>query len=57
MRNLIYFMHSSPDGFVAGLNGEMDRITAYDEIDRSSRYIVIWQSDISNHGSILANSR
>jgi dihydrofolate reductase len=26
MRNLIFFMHTSLDGFVAGLNGEMDWI-------------------------------
>jgi dihydrofolate reductase len=32
MRNLVYFMHSSLDGFVAGLNGEMDWITVDDEI-------------------------
>jgi len=27
MRNLIFFMHTSLDGFVAGLNGEMDWIS------------------------------
>lgn len=32
MRNLVYFMHSSLDGFVAGSNGEMDWITVDDEI-------------------------
>lgn len=26
MRNLIFFMHTSLDSFVAGLNGEMDWI-------------------------------
>jgi dihydrofolate reductase len=30
MRNLIFFMHSSLDGYVAGLNGEMDWITVDD---------------------------
>lgn len=32
MRNLVYFMHSSLDGFVAGSNGEMNWITVDDEI-------------------------
>jgi len=32
MRNLVYFMHSSLDGFVSGSNGEMDWITVDDEI-------------------------
>ena len=32
MRSLIYFMHSSLDGFVAGSNGEMNWITVDDEI-------------------------
>jgi len=30
MRNLIFFMHTSLDGFVAGLNGEMDWINVDD---------------------------
>lgn len=32
MRNLIFFMHTSLDGFVAGPNGEMNWITVNDEI-------------------------
>lgn len=32
MRNLIFFMHTSLDGFVAGLNGEMDWISIDDEM-------------------------
>jgi len=32
MRRLVYFMHSSLDGFVARSNGEMDWITVDDEI-------------------------
>lgn len=32
MRNLIFFMHTSLDGFVAGLNGEMDWINVDDAI-------------------------
>jgi dihydrofolate reductase len=32
MRKLIFFMHISLDGFVAGLNGEMDWIQIDDEI-------------------------
>ncbi len=32
MRNLIFFMHTSLDGFVAGPNGEMDWINVDDEI-------------------------
>lgn len=32
MRHLIFFMHTSLDGFVAGPNGEMDWITIDDEI-------------------------
>lgn len=32
MRNLIFFMHTSLDGFVAGLNGEMDWILIDDEM-------------------------
>lgn len=32
MRSLIFFMHSSLDGFVAGLNGEMNWITVDEEI-------------------------
>ncbi len=32
MRNLIFFMHTSLDGFVAGLDGEMNRISVDDEI-------------------------
>ena len=32
MRNLVYFMHSSLDGFVAGLNGEMNWIHVDDEL-------------------------
>ena len=32
MRNLIFFMHTSLDGFVAGLNGEMDWINLDDEM-------------------------
>src|SRR3954470_7621374 len=32
MRNLIFFMHTSLDGFVAGLKGEMDWIKVDEEI-------------------------
>lgn len=32
MRNLVLFMHTSLDGFVAGKNGEMDWINVSDEI-------------------------
>ena len=32
MRNLIFFMHASLDGFVAGPNGEMDWIRFDDEL-------------------------
>ena len=32
MRNLIFFMHTSLDGFVAGLNGEMDWINLDNEM-------------------------
>jgi dihydrofolate reductase len=32
MRNLIFFMHASLDGFVAGPNGEMNWITLHEEI-------------------------
>jgi dihydrofolate reductase len=32
MRNLIFFMHTSLDGFVAGLNGEMDWINLDDSM-------------------------
>lgn len=32
MRNLIFFMHTSLDGFVAGPDGEMNWITVNDEI-------------------------
>ncbi len=32
MRNLIFFMHTSLDGFASGLNGEMDWITINDEL-------------------------
>src|ERR1700733_14774085 len=32
MRNLIFFMHTSLDGFVAGQNGEMEWIKLDDEI-------------------------
>jgi dihydrofolate reductase len=32
MRNLVYFMHSSLDGFVAGSKGEMNWITVDNEI-------------------------
>jgi dihydrofolate reductase len=32
MRSLIFFMHASLDGFVAGPNGEMNWITVNDEI-------------------------
>ena len=32
MRNLFFFMHTSLDGFVAGLNGEMDWINIDDEM-------------------------
>ena len=32
MRNLVLFMHTSLDGFVAGLNGEMDWIKVDEEI-------------------------
>ena len=32
MRNLIFFMHTSLDGFVAGLNGEMDWIKLDDAL-------------------------
>lgn len=32
MRNLLFFMHTSLDGFVAGPNGEMDWIFVDDEI-------------------------
>jgi dihydrofolate reductase len=32
MRNLIFFMHTSLDGFVAGLNGEMNWIKVDDEM-------------------------
>lgn len=32
MRKLIFFMHTSLDGFVAGLNGEMDWINVDEEI-------------------------
>lgn len=32
MRSLIFFMHTSLDGFIAGLNGEMDWINVDEEI-------------------------
>src|ERR1700748_279091 len=32
MRNLIFFMHTSLDGFVSGLNGEMDWIKLGDDM-------------------------
>ena len=32
MRNLIFFMHTSLDGFVAGVNGEMDWIKFDDDL-------------------------
>ncbi|MEO6539574.1 MAG: dihydrofolate reductase family protein [Ferruginibacter sp.] len=32
MRNLIFFMHTSLDGFVAGLNGELDWIKFDDDL-------------------------
>ncbi len=32
MRKIISVMHLSPDGFVAGPNGEMDRIKVDEEI-------------------------
>lgn len=32
MRNLVYFMHSSLDGFVAGTKGELNWVTVDDEI-------------------------
>jgi len=32
MRKLVSFMHISPDGFVAGLNGKMDWIKVDEEI-------------------------
>ena len=32
MRNLIFFMHTSLDGFVAGLNGELDWISIDEEM-------------------------
>ena len=32
MRNLIYFFHTSLDGFVAGPNGEMNWISIEDEM-------------------------
>lgn len=32
MRNLIFFMHSSLDGFVAGLNGELDWVKLDDSM-------------------------
>ena len=32
MRKLIFFIHTSLDGFVAGVNGEMDWINVDDEI-------------------------
>ena len=32
MRNLIFFMHTSLDGFVAGMNGEMDWIKFDDSL-------------------------
>jgi dihydrofolate reductase len=32
MRNLIFFMHTSLDGFVAGVNGEMDWIKVDDSL-------------------------
>ncbi len=32
MRSLVYFMHASLDGFVAGLNGELNWVTVDDEI-------------------------
>src|SRR3954470_10090079 len=32
MRNLIFFMHTSLDGFVAGLNGEMNWINVDEEM-------------------------
>ena len=32
MRNLIFFMHTSLDGFVAGLNGELDWISLDDAL-------------------------
>ena len=32
MRNLIFFMHTSLDGFVAGLKGELNWVNVDDEI-------------------------
>src|ERR1700751_4309562 len=41
MRNLIFFMHTSLDGFVAGLNGEMDWI----KLDEAMFYFVKTMTD------------
>jgi dihydrofolate reductase len=51
MRSLVLFMHVSLDGFVAGLNGEMDWILIDEEMfEYSSRQTE--QSDTGLYGRV-----
>ena len=55
-------MHISLDGFVAGLNGEMDWIKANEEIfdcvgKRIRRHCIIWAGNLSDDGKLLAYCR
>ena len=41
MSKLIFFMHTSLDGFVAGLNGEMDWINIDDSMSVSYTHLTL----------------
>ncbi len=51
MRNLIFFMHTSLDGFVAGLNGEMDWINV-DEVMFDFVATMTDQADTALYGRV-----
>jgi hypothetical protein len=43
MRKVILLMHTSPDEFVGGCNGEMDWITMDDEIFEDAINLAVYQ--------------
>lgn len=61
MRNLIFFIHTSLDGFVAGPKGELNWAKFNNEIfdfvyhDRKGRHCTIRKDNLSIDGKLLAN--
>ena len=58
MRNLIWHMHVSLDGFVAGPNGEMDWIVVDEEIfEHGHQAIASADTAIYGRGALVAGAK